>query len=107
MRFSLSGHANVWEFRKGQQTEAVTVDARYSVSSSLAIRDALRAGFGISLIPYPYVADDLKTGMLQSALEDWESVQTTLYAIYPTRELLAPKIRVFLDFVIEEFQKGA
>ncbi len=107
VRFSLSGHANVWEFRKGQQTEAVTVDARYSVSSSLAIRDALRAGFGLSLIPYPYVADDLRTGILQSALEDWESVQTTLYAVYPTRQFLAPKIRVFLDFVIEEFQQDA
>lgn len=106
VRFSLSGHANTWEFRKGQQTEQVAIDARYSVSSSLAVRDALRAGFGISLIPYPYVADDLKAGVLEPALEDWESVATTLYAIYPSRQLLAPKIRVFVEFFMQEFQKA-
>ena len=49
IRFSLSGHADLWEFRKGSRTEKVTVKARYSVTSSLAVRDALRAGFGISL----------------------------------------------------------
>lgn len=106
IRFSLSGHANTWEFRKGQQVEQVAIGARYSVSSSLAVRDALRAGFGISLIPHPYVAEDLKQGLLESALEDWETVETTLYAIYPSRELLALKIRVFIDFFVHEFQKA-
>lgn len=106
VRFSLSGHADVWEFHKGQQTHPVSVNARYSASSSLAIRDALRAGFGISLMPYPYVADDLKSGLLQPALVDWDTVETTLYAIYPSRALLAPKVRVFLDFVIDEFDKA-
>lgn len=106
IRFSLSAHANLWEFRKGQHKEQVAIDARYSVSSSLAVRDALRAGFGLSLIPHPYVADDLKQGLLEPALEDWETVETTLYAIYPSRELLAPKIRVFIDFFVHEFQKA-
>lgn len=105
IRFSLSGHADVWEFHKGQQRVAIPVNARYSVTSSLAIRDALRAGFGISLIPYPYVADDLKRGILEPVLADWNTVETTLYAIFPTRQLLAPKIRVFLDFVIDEFRE--
>lgn len=103
VRFSLSGHADVWEFSKGERTEKVTVDARYSVSSSLAVRDALRAGFGLSLIPYPYVEDDLREGTLQSALDDWRTVETTLYAVYSSRHHVAPKIRAFIDFLIEEF----
>jgi len=103
VRFSLSATADVWEFSKEGRNERVAVDARYSVSSSLAVRDALCAGFGISLIPYPYVEEDLKEGRLQSALEDWSTAETTLYAIYPSRQHLAPKVRVFLDFVSEEF----
>ncbi|MBN9341586.1 MAG: LysR family transcriptional regulator [Comamonadaceae bacterium] len=103
VRFNLSGHADVWEFHQGGRTERVAVDARYSVSSSLAVRDALRAGFGVSLIPRPYVEDDLRTGRLQAALEDWRTVETTLYAVYPSRLYVAPKLRALLDFLVEEF----
>ncbi len=103
VRFSLSGHADVWEFKKGGRTERVPVNARYSVTSSLAVRDALREGFGLSLMPKPYVEDDLREGRLQCALEDWGTVETTLYAIYPSRQHLAPKIQAFLAFLAEEF----
>lgn len=106
LRFSLSGHADVWQFSKDGQTERIALDARYSVSSSLAVRDALRAGFGLSLMPRPYVEDDLQQGRLQSALEDWNTVETTLYAVYPSRQHLARKIRVFLDFLAEEFARS-
>lgn len=106
IRFSLSGHADIWEFSKGGHTERITIDARYSVTSSLAVRDALREGFGLSLMPFPYVENDLREGRLQSALEDWSTVETTLYGVYPSRQHLAPKIRVFLDFLVEEFEKS-
>lgn len=106
VRFSLSGHADLWEFSKGGRTERIAVNARYSVSSSLAVRDALREGFGLSLIPCPYVEKDLRDGRLQSALEDWASVTTTLYAVYPSRQYLAPKIRAFLDFLAAEFGRA-
>lgn len=103
VRFSLSGHADVWTFRKGARTEQVSVESRYSVSSSLAVCDALRAGFGLSLVPRPYVERDLREGRLQAVLADWRMVTTTLYAVYPSRRHLAPKIRVFLDFLAEVF----
>ena len=103
IRFSLSGHADQWEFCHGGRTERIDVTARYSVASSLAVRDALRQGFGISLIPLPYVEGDLKEGRLHTALDDWTTVQTTLYAVYPSRQHLAPKIRAFLDFLVEAF----
>jgi DNA-binding transcriptional LysR family regulator len=104
VRFSLSGHAHTWEFSKEGRTERVAVKARYSVSSSLAVRDALREGFGLSLIPRRYVQKDLEEGRLQTVLDDWRTVETTLYAVYPSRQHLAPKVRAFLDFLVEEFR---
>lgn len=105
VRFSLSGHADFWEFTRGEQVERIAVEPRYSVSSSLAVRDALRAGFGVSLIPRPYVEDDLREGRLQAVLEDWSPVETTLYAIYSSRQHVAPKIRAFIAFLVEEFDR--
>lgn len=106
VRFSLSGHADSWRFSQGGRIEHIAITPRYSVTSSLAVRDALREGFGISLIPRPYVEDDLAAGRLLPALEDWQTVDTTLYAVYPSRQHLAPKIQVFLDFLADAFRRA-
>lgn len=105
IRFSLSGHADVWEFYNGDERVSVPVQGRYSVTTSLAVRDALLEGFGLSLIPLRYVAEDLATGRLVSLLPDWTKVELSVYAIYPSRHQLSPKLRVFLDFVVAELRQ--
>ena len=103
IQFSLSDHATEWTFRRNSRAVKVPVRSRYKVSSSLAVRDALRAGFGLSLIPRMYVEDDLASGRLTTALEDWTPNETFLYAVYPSRRYVVSKVRVFLDFLIDEF----
>ncbi|MFC3166152.1 LysR family transcriptional regulator [Ciceribacter thiooxidans] len=105
IRFPFGANVDVWEFKKDGRTERIAVQARYSVTSSLAVRDALRGGFGVSLIPLPYVAKDLREGRLQSALDDWKTAEVTHYAVYPSRQHLAPKIRVFVDFLVQQFDR--
>ncbi|MCF8479720.1 MAG: LysR family transcriptional regulator [Rhodospirillum sp.] len=101
IRFSLSGHADAWRFTKGDHRVLVPVRSRYAVTNSLAIRDALLAGLGLSLIPEVYVRADLEAGRLKAVLADWSMIEITVYAIYPSRRLLSPKVRVFLDYLGE------
>ncbi|MFH6599822.1 LysR substrate-binding domain-containing protein [Ectopseudomonas khazarica] len=107
VQFSLSGHAREWVFQRGEQVHRLEVCGRYSVNSSLALCAALRAGHGISLVPEIYVRDDLAQGRLQPLLEDWQMMQTQLYAIYPSRRQLQAKVRVFIDFLLEELGQQA
>jgi DNA-binding transcriptional LysR family regulator len=104
VQFSLSGHAGEWEFSRDGETQKVQVTGRYKVTSSLAIRDALRAGFGVSLIPRLYVQDDIAAGRLETALDDWDPVVTQVYAVYPSRRYLLPKVRAFVDFLAEDLR---
>lgn len=67
------------------------------------MRDALRAGFGVSLIPRSYVEGDLRKGALETVLDDWSTAESTHYAVYPSRQHLALKTRVFLDFLVSQF----
>ena len=83
------------------QTQRVPV-RRYKVGSSLAVRDALRAGFGLSLVPRVYVQDDLASGALRAVLDDWRPVQTDIYVVYPSRRHMVAKVRAFIDFLVEE-----
>lgn len=103
VQFMLSGHAASWEFRRGEAVSRIAVDGRYKVTSSLAVRDALLAGFGLSLIPEPYVRADLAQGRLRAVLADWTKVETSVYAVFPSRRHLVPALRAFLDFLTDEF----
>ena len=104
VQFSLSGHASEWQFTRDGDTQKVQVTGRYKVTSSLAIRDALRAGFGVSLIPRLYVQDDIAAGRLETVLDDWDPVATQVYAVYPSRRYLLPKVRAFVDFLAEDLR---
>ena len=104
VQFSLSDHANEYTFKNTDREVSIPINGRYKVSSSLAVRDALRDGFGVSLIPRVYVQEDLKSGRLQSALDDWSANETILYAVYPSKRYVVSKVRAFLDFLIEEFR---
>jgi len=102
VQFTLSGHVNEWEFRKAGEVVRIPIDGRYRVTSSLAVRDALVAGFGVSLLPRIYIGTQHASGVLQTVLDDWKAVETTLYALYPTKRYIAPKVRAFVDFLSEQ-----
>lgn len=97
--FSLSTHTHGWPLHKGEETHLVPVQGRYKVSSSIAIRHALVAGFGIGMIPDMYVRDELATGTLIPALKGWHGPEHPVYAIYPARRFETAKLRAFLDFL--------
>ncbi|HET8728611.1 MAG TPA: LysR substrate-binding domain-containing protein [Alphaproteobacteria bacterium] len=106
VQFTLSGHVDEWAFRKGDRSVRVPIAGRYRVTSSIAVRDALRAGFGVSLIPWLYVREDVEKGRLRTVLDDWSAVETSVYAVYPSRRHVVAKVRAFLDFLLEELGGG-
>ena len=106
IQFTLSGHADEWTFSKADASASVPIDGRYKATSSLAVRDALVAGFGLSLIPRLYVAENIAQGRLRTVLDDWSPVETSVYAVYPSRRHVVAKVRAFLDFLVEELGDG-
>lgn len=106
VQFTLSGHPDEWVFFRGDRSVRVPIAGRYKVSSSLAVRDALCAGFGLSLIPGIYVRDEIADGTLRAVLVDWSAVELSVYAVYPSRRQVVPKVRALIDFLVEELGRG-
>lgn len=102
VQFTLSGHVNEWEFSHEGEVIRVPINGRYKVSSGLAVREALIAGFGLSLTPRLYVEDAIADGRLVTVLDEWSPVKTPIYAVYPSRRYVLPKVRAFVDFLVEE-----
>lgn len=102
IQFSLSGHVNEWTFHRDGERAVVSIDGRYKVTSSLAVRDALVADGGLSLLPRLYVKEELATGRLVTVLDGWKANETTVYAVYPSRRYVPSKVRAFIDFIAIE-----
>ena len=69
---------------------------RSAVSRQVAL---LEDSLGLTLIPAFYVAADLRAGRLQEVLADHEIKRSAMYAVYPSREHLSHKVRVFVDLL--------
>jgi DNA-binding transcriptional LysR family regulator len=72
------------------------------LDSGEAIRDAAVAGLGIAFLPDFLVAGDLAAGRLQQVLPGLELGDVDIVTLYPTRRLLEPRVRRFIDLMVEE-----
>ena len=62
------------------------------------------AGHGLTLQNYWDVHEDLNSGSLQTVLSDYSLAGHGIYAVYPRRRHMPPRLRATLDFLIERFR---
>ncbi len=101
--YCYSSDADKWTLIGEGGPVTVTVSGSYKVNNSEALLEALREGVGIGRLPTFVAGPDLKAGRLVKLFESYRIPEFTLYAVFPEREYLPAKLRVFLDFAIEYF----
>lgn len=99
------GTLDLWTFR---DPEGVVVAKRVvpalRINDGTAVCDAACAGHGIALMATWVAADALRSGALVPVLPEYPLVSTqTLWALYPSARELAPKVRAFVDWLVEQF----
>ena len=100
------GRIQPWEFTRGGRDFQVEVDGRLVVNDTVMGLDALRRGTGLGQVFAWQVRGDIAAGRLQSVLEDWQAPFPGWFVYYPAREHMAPKLRVFIDFMRERLDAG-
>jgi DNA-binding transcriptional LysR family regulator len=60
---------------------------------------------GIVLQPTFLVGKHLQSGELVELIPEYKSIELGIYAIYPTRKLVSPKVRLLIDFLVQSFKK--
>jgi len=60
-------------------------------------------GLGLCYLPTFIAGADLQSGALASVLGPFVPDDFAAYAVYPSARLLSPKVRAFVDFLIERF----
>jgi DNA-binding transcriptional LysR family regulator len=108
--YNLDRAPNEWQYR-GEHggTETVRVKGHFRCNSDQMLKRAALDGRGMLRMPELFIRDELRAGQLVEVLQDYTLPPVTLAAVFPTRENLAPKVRVFVDFLAKRFngQRGA
>jgi DNA-binding transcriptional LysR family regulator len=90
-----------WEFEGPTGRLRVSVQGAFSTNNGDSLRAAALAGRGIIQEPTFQVGEDLRQGRLLRLLPEYPVPSLTLYAVYPSRRYLSPKVRTFVDFLVE------
>ncbi len=95
--------SNVWTFEKDGGSVEIRVTGDIFAPSADAFVAAAVAGLGIVLSPDWNMLAELAEGKLIEILTDYPTVpaESPIYAVYPHQRYLPPKVRAFIDFLIE------
>jgi len=94
------------EFTMGGETRHVRLPSRVTVNNSDTMTDLAKLGFGLIQAPRYRFRQDLADGRLVEVLADYPPTPTPLSALYPQNRQMAPRLRVFLNWVTEIFAGG-
>ncbi len=102
--YSYSKTPGVWQFRSESSRHKVTVKGRFTANNGDVIQAALLAGCGIAIQPSFIAGDDLRSGRLVRLFEGYQvGDESAVHAVFPANRNLSPKVRVFVDFLVERF----
>ncbi|WP_415891757.1 LysR substrate-binding domain-containing protein [Neptuniibacter sp. PT8_73] len=89
----------VWQFRHKEdgQCQSVEVNAGLNINSAQAVRALVLNGQGISLCPDFAVKSHIESGAIKHLLPEWQAPTMEMSAIYPSRQHVSAKVRLFID----------
>ncbi len=98
---------NIWQFKDGDEVVDVRVRGKFTANSGNMLVTAARHGRGLMLSPDWVIGPAVARGELVKLLPAYPPHPATsaLYAVHPYQRFVPPKVKVFIDFLIERFGK--
>ncbi|MYM28239.1 LysR family transcriptional regulator [Duganella sp. CY15W] len=101
--YSYAASADEWQMLDASgQPHAVKVRCAMHTNNGDTARAAALGGLGVIWQPTFLVGDDLRAGRLQRVMPDYQMPDMDVLAVYPSRRHLSAKVRVMIDFLVQE-----
>ena len=105
-KFPSTGKYEAWPLRAVGNETTPTLNTAMVCNTSEALIAVARAGLGIACLPDFMVREAISKGELVTVLNEHIEHQGTFRMLWPSSKHLAPKLRVFIDFMVEELFKA-
>jgi DNA-binding transcriptional LysR family regulator len=104
LAFVHGGRPVEWRFSEYGQYRSVAISGRFAATNAEALRDATLAGYGIARLATFLISDDLRAGRLLPILQNVDADGPPIRAVYPSSRHLSPKVRTFIDELLEAWR---
>lgn len=94
-----------WPFKGPLGPVSVKTNPCIHTNNGDTCRAAALASQGIILQPSFLVGDDLASGALVELMPEFRSLELGIYAVYPSRKHVSPKVRALIDFLTNHFSQ--
>lgn len=102
LRLSVVARWNDWRLTD-EDGAPVPITGNFEATSADAVHRAALVGVGVARLSSYLVSDDIAAGRLVRLLPDYAQTDSHIVVLFPDRRNLAPKVRVFVDFLVERF----
>ena len=103
LSYAYSSLQNDWRFRRKGVERKVRVSGNLRGNNGDILSTAAIEGLGVILQPTFMVYEALRARQLVRILPDWEVDELSVFAVYPNRKFLPPKVRSFIDILAGRF----
>jgi len=104
LAYSLLSSGDSWEFDGPDGRVALKVEPRMRSNSGDTCRAVALRHQGIIMQPSFLIGEDLQSGALVELLPDHRSLELGIYAMYPTRKHVLPKVRLLIEHLVDGFR---
>jgi len=103
LTYAYAGVQNEWHFTRGRREQTVRVGGNLHANNGNILSLAAANDLGVTVQPTFLSYELLQAKKLMRIMAGWEADELTIFAVYPSRQFLAPKVRSFIDFMVERF----
>lgn len=98
---------NNWCFKIENDAVDVPINGRLSVNGLFFLRNAALNSMGIIMLPKWMICEELQQQRLLPVLQDFPIIPagTPIHAIFANKRQLAPKVKVFVNFLLKRMRK--
>lgn len=105
LAYTLLAMGESWELEGPEGPVVAKVAPRFRTNSGDTCRTGALQHLGIILQPTFLVGEDLRSGALVEVMPKYRSIEIGVYAVYPTRKHVSPKVRMLVEFLAQAFKK--
>lgn len=84
-----------WTFMKGELKETLIPQGNFEVSTLMCGLDGALNGMGVAIVPDILLSVDDRKKLI-GVLPDWKLPSSPVWAVYPSKHNLAPKVQAFI-----------
>ncbi len=102
LHYSVISEREEWTFKGTEVEETVAIRGVFCSNNGEVLAEAAIQGLGITLLPDFIIEDALDEGRLVRILEGHERPPLTLSVLYPSRQHVPAKTRLFIDYLVAQ-----